>query len=164
MSVTLCVERLRSFILPHVTGKAGAYGASLVQRWLRCAPLDLFFKHFPLLGSSSHYSICVPLLAWYGGDWFALRILLCLSLTFFLTNGTKDILKLPRPKRGVVSGTWQVCCCKCAAACLEVRNCCAGSSREWLSRRVRVSFDPYGKRCDLGACSVHLSPELLRLF
>ena len=94
------VESVRAFILPHVTGHSGAIGSSYAQK-LRCRQLDLFFKYFPLLGSSSQYSICMPLVAWACGDWFALRIYLGLCLTFFWANGAKDLLRLPRPKKGI---------------------------------------------------------------
>ena len=31
---------------------------------MRCGPLDLWFKHFPLLGNESFYILMVPYLLW----------------------------------------------------------------------------------------------------
>ena len=35
---------------------------------MRCKPLDLWFKHFPLLGNEMFYVLMVPYLLWFGPD------------------------------------------------------------------------------------------------
>lgn len=37
-----------------------------VVQTLRCGPLDLWFKHFPLLGNEMFYVLMVPYLLWFG--------------------------------------------------------------------------------------------------
>jgi hypothetical protein len=88
---------IRAALLPYCTGSNGGVGAKWAQK-LRCQALDVFIQYFPLLGNSAHYSICLPLAAWAGGEKFNFRLVLTLALAFFTTNATKDTLLLPRPK------------------------------------------------------------------
>ena len=85
----------RRFLAPRVTWDAVIF----VQR-ARCAPLDAWFTHFPLLGNEAQYVLLLPALGWFledGGT--ARRFLLISFVSCMLANATKDLLRLPRPPR-----------------------------------------------------------------
>ena len=78
------------------------WDAVVAAQRVRCAALNAWFTHFPLLGNESQFVIILPVLAWWcGGDALgtkALRHFALLSLVACaLNNAAKEVLQLPRP-------------------------------------------------------------------
>ena len=91
------LRSLRRKLLPWVSPPEVDRGVRLA-RVVRCAPLDVFFGSCGIvLGNTPQYSIGLPLICWMAGSDNLTRFMWPLLVALFVTNATKELLRLPRP-------------------------------------------------------------------
>lgn len=99
-TATTGLPRTRFFLsqLPLTAATAAAAGAQK----LRCVPLDLWFRHFPMLGEELQYVLVLLPLAWFVDNNALLRQFLLLTyVSCYANNAAKEVLQLPRPPIGL---------------------------------------------------------------